>query len=843
VTAPASQLEVGATLQLAAAAKDSKGAALTRTYSWSSNAPTVASVDANGVVSGVSPGQATITATTDGVTGSVALTVLPIPVAAVLISPRTPSVRQGETTQLSAAVQDAIGRPLNGRVIAWSSQNATVATVSNAGLVTGVAAGTAFIVASSEGKRDSVALRVRSLQAPTVSTTTPAQWTPGAAVTITGTNFSTVATENEVLLNGTRATVTVATATSLSVTVPAASALPCSATGPVPLAVVVNGDTASATANLRVATQRALAVGEHLLLTSSSDVACNEFSATGGRYLVTAFNSATSSGIRTNFQLVGAAATGTSQSTMAAISNAPAPAFGPLRSALPVVNRNALAIGHAAMLAESERMMQRSGGRFRQQLLSRRARARQGDLGVSATARAAFSPASLFGRAAPPVAPPALGDMQWRRMRRSFSDPQSFDSVRVRVVYVGPKLIILEDSANEDFSKMDAEYQKVGTEFDQAMFGLLSNFGDPLAIDSLTDNNARVVAIFSKRVNEYVLSGGGALLGFVTLCDFLAQSDPDPRNVCASSNEGEYFYAIAPNPNGTRGRYSLDTWKRFARGTMIHELKHVVMFVQRLFLDGSRTEETWLEEATAQVATELWARKLYGNRAQRADLRWLDGPNCDYASVSASCADPVEAIGHPFGFLYGHYAANETKSIINNNDQVIYGSSWSFARWLTDQYDGGDEETFLRRLVQQPDDAGIQNVVNRTGRQWPELLGLFSMASLADNYPGGTITDPRLRLPSWNTRDVFAGMNASLVFRNPDGTTTPAFPRQWPMNVRTPSFGNFPDLVRLVTSLPGGGWVAWDISGTQTAAQVLGVRSLNGSLPPSGIGMVVLRVQ
>jgi hypothetical protein len=444
---------------------------------------------------------------------------------------------------------------------------------------------------------------------------------------------------------------------------------------------------------------------------------------------------------------------------------------------------------------------------------------------------------------APPVPPPSVGDKMWKRMRREFGNANTFDSLRVRVVYVGPKLIIMEDTTNELSGQMDGEFQAIGSEFDRDMWGFLSNFGDPLAVDSITDNNARVVALFSKRVNEYVLTNGGSLLGFVTLCDFFARVDPDPQNVCPSSNEGEYFYAIAPNPNGVRGRYDLTTWKRYARGTMIHELKHVVMFVQRIFLDASFTEETWLEEATAQIATELWARKIYGSFAPRSDIRWLDGPRCDYATASATCADPVEAILHPFQFLYTHYSSNESRSFINNSDLVIYGSSWSFARWVTDQYDAGNEGNFLRALVQQQNDRGITNILNRTGRPWPELIGLFSMASTADNYPGGTVNDPRLRLPSWNTRDVFSGMSASLVFRNPDGTTTPAFPRVWPLNVRTTTFGTFADAMRTVSALPGGGWAAWELSGTQTAPQVLAIRSLNGGLAPAGIGMVVLRVQ
>ena len=838
VTSTATQVEVGATIQLLAAAKDAKGVAMSASFTWLSSAPTVASVDGTGVVTGVAAGTANITATADGVSGSASITVIPVPVAAVLIGQRTPSVRQGETAQLSAVAQDAIARPLTGRVITWVSLSPAVATVTNAGLVTGVSSGSAFIRATSEGKSDSVSLRVKSLNAPTIATTTPAQWAPGTSATITGTNYSAVPSENEVVINGVSTPVTSSTTTTVTFTVPATTALPCSPTGPVPVGVVVNGDTALTTANLRVATPRTLAVGQHMLLTSSADVMCNEFSSTGGTYLVTAFNASTASASRVSFQLLGASTSGSSVQAMTAPTSAVAQA-GPTRAALQALDRDQFARGHLAVLQDNQRFGLRQGV-IREALQLRRARARAG-ADVGTVARSAF-PASAALQA-PPVAPPNVGDKQWIRMRRDFASASIFDSVRVRVVYVGPKLIIVEDTTNEMAGSMDTDFQNVGTEFDRDMWGFLSSFGDPLVVDSLTDNNARVVAVFSKRVNEYTINGGGSLLGFVTLCDFYPRTDPNPQNACPTSNEGEYFYAIVPNPNGVRGKYSLDLWKRYARGTMIHELKHVVMFAQRIYLDADFTEETWLEEATAQMATELWARKIYGNFVPRSDIGWSQGPRCDYAAASASCGDPVEAILHPFQFLYSHYNANESKTFLNSSDLVIYGSAWSFARWVTDLYDAGNEGNFLRSLVQQKDDRGVTNILNRTGRPWAELVGMFSMASTADNYPGGTITDARLRLPSWNTRDVFAGMSANLVFRNQDGSTTPAFPRSWPMNVRAATYGTFSDVLRTVTNLPGSGWVAWELSGNQTAPQVLALRALNGTLAPAGVGMVVLRVQ
>ncbi|MGQ0764244.1 MAG: Ig-like domain-containing protein [Gemmatimonadota bacterium] len=838
VSLAASQVEVGSTIIAAASAKDRSGQTVAgKTFTWQSSSSAVATVTSAGIVSGVSPGEANITATVDGKTGSATVTVIPLAVASVSISNRTPSVRQGETIQLTAETQDAIGRPLPGRAVSWVSNNPVVATVNGTGLVTGVSAGNAFIVAASEGKRDSVSLRVRSLNAPTVSTTAPSTWQPGAAVTINGANFSTTPSSNEVLVNGVAAVVSASTPTMLTITVPSSQQLPCSAEGPVPVIVIVNGDSATGSANLKMATPRALAVGQSLMLTSQADVFCNEFSTTGGRYLVTAFNYAQSSSTRISFQLQGASRTASVQS-YSQLPPASPPAAGPLQR-MAAQSSSFGAAAHLQMLDESIQRLNRHP-RLLSTLQSRRSRAKIDPGSASAAARMAFSQLSSAAQGEP-VAPPSVGDKLTKRMRRTYNNAGQFDEIRARVVYVGPRIIILEDTANALAGTMDAEFQALGAEFDANMYGYLASFGDPQAIDSLTDNNGRVIALFSKRVNEYNPGGGaGGLLGFVTSCDFFPQSDPVPSQACPSSNEGEYFYAFVPNPGGAAGTWSLETWKRWARGTMIHEMKHIVMFVERIKRSAA-TEEIWLEEATAQQASELWARRLY-NSSQKGEITWANGPRCDYAALSATCPDPVEGILHHFGFLYTYYAENETRTPINNSDQIIYGGSWSFARWLTDMFDGGNEGNFLRTLVQQSD-RGVANVVARSGQSWSTLVGLFSMASLADNYPGAVASDNRLRLPSWDTRDMFSNMSAFLVFRNPDGSTTPAFPLPWPLRVRAQSFGNFPDFVRTVSQLPGGTFAAWDIGGTQTSPQVLAIRSINGGLPPANVGMMVLRIQ
>jgi uncharacterized protein YjdB len=163
---------IGASQQLFAATKDAKGVALTgRAVSWSSDKP-VATVDANGLVTGVSAGTATITATSEGKTGSSVITITPVPVAAVAVNPSSASVVAGNTVQLAATLTDADGNVLSGRFTVWTSANSSIASVDANGLVTGVAAGgPVAITATSEGKKGTASLTVTPAPVASVSVT------------------------------------------------------------------------------------------------------------------------------------------------------------------------------------------------------------------------------------------------------------------------------------------------------------------------------------------------------------------------------------------------------------------------------------------------------------------------------------------------------------------------------------------------------------------------------------------------------------------------------------------------------------------------------------------------
>lgn len=81
-------------------------------------------------------------------------------VASVTVTPAAAGVAVSHTLQLAATVRGADSNALVGRTVTWASGNPKVATVSATGLVTGVTADTATIIAASEGIKGTAAITV-----------------------------------------------------------------------------------------------------------------------------------------------------------------------------------------------------------------------------------------------------------------------------------------------------------------------------------------------------------------------------------------------------------------------------------------------------------------------------------------------------------------------------------------------------------------------------------------------------------------------------------------------------------------------------------------------------------
>ena len=182
-------LFAGQTVQLSALVTDDRGQVLTgKQVMFASSNTAVATVSTQGLVTAAGTGTATITATSEGATGNATITVAPDPVAAVEITPSTASILIGGSTQLTAIARNVSGQPLGGRTVFWSSSSPSLASVSSAGVVTGLAPGNAVIIASIEGKQASATVTVRAVPVAAVQVTpSTAQTVVGQTVTLTAT--------------------------------------------------------------------------------------------------------------------------------------------------------------------------------------------------------------------------------------------------------------------------------------------------------------------------------------------------------------------------------------------------------------------------------------------------------------------------------------------------------------------------------------------------------------------------------------------------------------------------------------------------------------------------------
>lgn len=155
---PVPSLYIGQETQLTATARDVSGRSFDASaVVWSSSTPDIASVSAIGLVRGLRKGGAVIVATIGAKSANVSIQVI-APVASLTLP--TAAVVIGKTRQLSPSVLDAEGSAVEGRVITWTSSNTSLVTVSASGMATGVAAGSATVTATSEGKSGTATVTV-----------------------------------------------------------------------------------------------------------------------------------------------------------------------------------------------------------------------------------------------------------------------------------------------------------------------------------------------------------------------------------------------------------------------------------------------------------------------------------------------------------------------------------------------------------------------------------------------------------------------------------------------------------------------------------------------------------
>jgi hypothetical protein len=145
-------LVVGGSEILAATARNAKGDPQKNApITWTSQTPSIASVDKAGVVTGLRPGQARVRATSGKATGDVSFAVAKNPVASLNVEPAATQARTGDVVRFKPTAKDAQGGVVKDPYVSWEVIGAG-ATVYPDGAFVAEEPGTYIVKAASGGR-------------------------------------------------------------------------------------------------------------------------------------------------------------------------------------------------------------------------------------------------------------------------------------------------------------------------------------------------------------------------------------------------------------------------------------------------------------------------------------------------------------------------------------------------------------------------------------------------------------------------------------------------------------------------------------------------------------------
>ncbi|NUO37599.1 MAG: hypothetical protein HOQ31_03255 [Gemmatimonadaceae bacterium] len=252
-----------------------------------------------------------------------------------------------------------------------------------------------------------------------------------------------------------------------------------------------------------------------------------------------------------------------------------------------------------------------------------------------------------------------------------------------RVEAIGAKALILADTLNPAGGFTSADYQRYAAKFDTLIYPLDAGaFGDPTDID----HNGRVGIIFTRAVNELTPAGSSQYVGGFTFSRDLFPTTATTRVpfACQTSNQGEFFYALAPDPTGVvnGNRRTVGFVDTATVPVLAHELQHLINASRKIYVntDAKELEVTWLDEGLAHIAEELLFYRESG-ASPRGDL--------DVGAIQARNRT-VQAFNEDMSGNASRYrsflVSPSSRSPYANNDELsTRGAAWSWLRYLADQ--------------------------------------------------------------------------------------------------------------------------------------------------------------
>lgn len=776
---------VGQSATATAAGLDQFGASIaTGTVSWSTGSAAVATVNASGAVTGVAPGQTQVTATAGGKQAQAAVTVIPVPVANVSLSPPTATLIVGTTQQLVATTLDANNNVLTGRTVTWSSSNTAQATLNANGLVTAVSPGTPTITATSEGKTGTSSITVTLAPVATV-TVTPA--TASLAIGATQQLVAALKDVNGVVLNG--RVVTWATSDQTKATVSSIGLVTAVAAGTATITATSEGKSGTAlitvnavlsSCNTGSALQLAVG-GIHPLTTAEKASLCLGIGASASEYVLIPFNSTNVAASTIQLQITGTNTSAIQPGVLASLQ---------LSRSSPLVG-----LKKQSPMKSFEWAFR---ARERRDLASALASPRRTSRGAS---RNILVPSYLTGIPASPVVGSVV-PINANISGNTCTDPKQLHGAVV--VAVLPHTIVLSDTLSPAGGFTNAEMTAFGQSFDTLGYALdILNFGAPTDIDG----NSRIAILFTPGVNVMPAPPGAVVGG-----EFAAR-DLFPVSTCVASNEGEMFYMPVPDPNKTiNANYAVKAnVASTVLPTLVHEFQHLINAGRRVYVNNASSfEEVWLNEGLSHIAEELLYYRMSGN-SPRSNI------NLSLLQSSQAQLDAINTYQIQNLFRSASYMkAPETNSPFSQVDLLeTRGAIWQLLRYSADR-NGGSEQAIWSALVNTTT-AGRANFnavfgdIIAMSRDWV-------VAQFADDAGLGTPTN--YSYPSWNFRSILPAINSNT----------------YPL-LTHPLLG-----APVAVTLSGGGAAYLRFSVAANVPATIGATSAGQPVPPA-IDFILLRTQ
>lgn len=321
-------------------------------------------------------------------------------------------------------------------------------------------------------------------------------------------------------------------------------------------------------------------------------------------------------------------------------------------------------------------------------------------------------------------------------------------NVGARVVVSSQTAYVLADTANPSGGFSDSDYASFATMFDTLINPLdVQTFGQPTDID----HNGKVVILFTKEVNKLTPRGSnGVVGGFFFDRDLFPTTDTQNFQGCATSNVGEMFYVLVPDPNAVYSdKRTASDVLTLTPGTLAHEYQHLINAGRRLYVNTSADypEVVWLNEGLSHIAEELLFYKATGLGPRE---------NIDLNTARSVSSQFSEYQGSNFGRFDEFITSPAQTSPYADNDNLnTRGATWDLLRYLADHHGSGDGQQWFN-LTNGPD-TGQANLAHVFGNDFLTQIRDWATSVFSNDVPG--LTDPRFLESSWNMRSIFPGLS------------------------------------------------------------------------------------